>query len=868
MAFENDFPINSCLDLERARRRRGAASGHLLTILWASLLSWGLSLPALAITEQVSSIAPFSATPTPGEWYESDIRLAGAAGIEDLTGVGGNLETATPLPVGAVLLTTTADNNDKAEIGIQNDYGVASDIIDADLQLAYAYFKQASGNAFAAPTIKLAFFLTPCTSGDGDCFFQLIYEPTWNQPGQEGTSQAVPTGDWTTANIDQDNGLFWSTGGFGSINSGGGPPLRTLADWVANLDPAFLDASLVGVAVGVGTYNQDQVGYFDGVSLVTTGPIATDTTWDFDVVSAPSGFGVFVDFAAGGAGSVVQAGYTGVDGQDAADGTPVSVGGVDVALASEGTETDGTGIDHRDRGALAGGQALSDLARDFTFAFGEDLVLTLSNVPAGVYDWTGYFHDTDRDQGVATLALSTDGGATDVLGPNPFSHSLTDDPQRIESRRLRFYTDGLSDVVIRISNSDLPVPDVRPILDGFDLVEATPVPRLRIDVSAAQGPAPVQADFVGVDGLDASDGTPVLVSDIEISLASEGVESGGSGINGRDRGALDPSQELSDLARDFAFALGEALTLTLNGLDEGSYLWTGYFHDNAADQGGADISVSTDGGATFTVGPVPFAHSTGTNPAEVTAQEVAFEADGQSAVVIRISNPDLPSPSVRPILNGFELGVYARQNSTTYVDLFDSSKGFTPTQQLFVAVDLLDANSGSPIDLAVARLSISSSGTGGPATDGRDRGPLDPGAPWSDLVQDMVFGLGENLDLTFESLLPGSYVFTGVFHDINVDHGVGDLLASEDGGTTFSAGPNAYTHTTGPGPVNIGFGSIVFESNGVDPVVVRIANPDLPVPAIRPILNGFTIRVPEPSTGIGILTGVGLLAGLWRRRQR
>jgi hypothetical protein len=68
--------------------------------------------------------------------------------------------------------------------------------------------------------------------------------------------------------------------------------------------------------------------------------------------------------------------------------------------------------------------------------------------------------------------------------------------------------------------------------------------------------------------------------------------------------------------------------------------------------------------------------------------------------------------------------------------------------------------------------------------------------------------------------------------------------------------------------VNIGFGSIVFEANGVDPVVVRVANPDLPTPQVRPILNGFTIHLPEPSVGLGLLGGVGLLIGLARIRRR
>ena len=98
---------------------------------------------------------------------------------------------------------------------------------------------------------------------------QLVYEPTWNQPGSEGASVIVPADDWATVSITPDSGLFSQTGGFGQTNSAGGPPLKTLLDWSTTFDSQFLNAELVTVSVGVGTYNQGQTGYFDDVTIGT-----------------------------------------------------------------------------------------------------------------------------------------------------------------------------------------------------------------------------------------------------------------------------------------------------------------------------------------------------------------------------------------------------------------------------------------------------------------------------------------------------------------------------------------------------------------------------------------------------------------------
>ena len=158
--------------------------------------------------------------------------------------------------------------------------------------------------------------------------------------------------------------------------------------------------------------------------------------------------------------------------------------------------------------------------------------------------------------------------------------------------------------------------------------------------------------------------------------------------------------------------------------------------------------------------------------------------------------------------------------------------------------------------------------TGDSLLSGRDRGPLAPGAPWSALVRDFAFAWGEDLLVTIEGLEADSYVFTGFFHDSVVDQGEAELSASVDGGATFSVGPEYFIHSTGTDPDELGIASLVLESNGVDPLVVKISNPDLPAPSVRPILNGFVVYAPEPSFWLSLVSGIGLLAAVRRARRR
>ncbi len=219
-------------------------------------------------------VSSFAATPTAGQWYQSDVRTGGSASVVDLTGQGGNLENSQPLPVGAARLTTDSTNTAKAEVGVTGNYGAAGDIL-SSMQLAYSYYRHndPGTNAAAAPSLKLSFY-NAGYSGDG--FVTLVYEPNWNQPSNPGSSVNPPSDQWQSVSIDFTHGLFWQNGGFGQSNSAGGPPLKTLTDWLTAFDSTssngFSAADLVYIGMGVGSYNPGQTDYFDNVSVNFSNP--------------------------------------------------------------------------------------------------------------------------------------------------------------------------------------------------------------------------------------------------------------------------------------------------------------------------------------------------------------------------------------------------------------------------------------------------------------------------------------------------------------------------------------------------------------------------------------------------------------------
>jgi len=253
--------------------------------------SLGVTASEAQAQEIVTSFAPAGTTDT-GVWFENDVRAGGSASTEDLTSLGGNLENNQPLPSGAAKLTTDSTNEAKAEVAVIDGYGMPQAIL-SSLGIFYSYHKVANPdpghNPFAAPSVKLTFLNPVCDDPDsgGDCFGTLVYEPTWNHPGSIGSSSSVPIDEWIAVTIDDENGVFWWTGGFGEPNTAGGPPLRTLAEWNDEFSTDFGDSELFQISIGVGTFNQGQIGYFDDVQIVHDHDGSFDKSYDFEPQIGP-----------------------------------------------------------------------------------------------------------------------------------------------------------------------------------------------------------------------------------------------------------------------------------------------------------------------------------------------------------------------------------------------------------------------------------------------------------------------------------------------------------------------------------------------------------------------------------------------------
>lgn len=214
-------------------------------------------------------------------WGKTGTTGVATVGIVDLTGAGGTLGSGQPMGPDAVKLTTGGLNSYKAQIGIKGNFGNARTFLQ-DLDVGYFYFKDgdvANTNLAAAPSLKLK--ISGLFAGE------LVYEPYWNG--------SVPLNQWQEVSIDTNTGNgvpgsggWWWSGGLGQASSSAGPPIRSAGEWanLLNLENRFISE----IKIGVGTYNINQVVYFDAVRI-------GDTTYNFGrptpAVPEPTSLAIF-----------------------------------------------------------------------------------------------------------------------------------------------------------------------------------------------------------------------------------------------------------------------------------------------------------------------------------------------------------------------------------------------------------------------------------------------------------------------------------------------------------------------------------------------------------------------------------------------
>jgi hypothetical protein len=185
-------------------------------------------------------------------WSTADTNAGGSVNfIED---------TTSPLPSGALQLTTDATNTARAQY-MHTTNTALSDIT----ELNYST-KQVAGPAVADASYQLAVDLNGAADGG---FTTLVFEPYWNGTVIPGTWQS-----WDVA-----SGQLWSSKTFsdGSCNvqsGAGGPPFYSLSQLQADCP----NAVVTGFGVNIGTYNPNYNVEVDGVDF-------NGTTYDFEAVA-------------------------------------------------------------------------------------------------------------------------------------------------------------------------------------------------------------------------------------------------------------------------------------------------------------------------------------------------------------------------------------------------------------------------------------------------------------------------------------------------------------------------------------------------------------------------------------------------------
>ncbi len=215
-------------------------------------------------------------------WVETKQAGAGAGAVVSLVGQGGNLENNAPVGTGAAKLTTGSDTGDRYEVGIGGNFGSVGDFLNGG-SLSYDYYRGTSpSNNAAAPSIKLT--ISDGNTSHVDGYATFVYEPYWNINHPAAVNP--PSDTWTNVNITGSSGTFWHTAIYGEGSQAGSGNLgKSLTDWNSYFNFDLSDALIIGISIGIGTYNTDVTSYFDNV-LFKNGA-GLDLAYDFEVSVVP-----------------------------------------------------------------------------------------------------------------------------------------------------------------------------------------------------------------------------------------------------------------------------------------------------------------------------------------------------------------------------------------------------------------------------------------------------------------------------------------------------------------------------------------------------------------------------------------------------
>lgn len=368
---------------------------------------------------------------------------------------------------------------------------------------------------------------------------------------------------------------------------------------------------------------------------------------------------------------------------------------------------------------------------------------------------------------------------------------------------------------------------------------------------------PTQTGFLG---LTTAGGTFASTSGaggtVTLSLASNG------GITSRDRGALDASQPLSDIGRDFVFGNRNAgatfLDVTVADLAPGAYTVTSFHHDrNGSSAFDIDVDVNTGGG--FMDGAT-VSRSFGVNPAggvasgsfdinatgsDVTLRLVA-STNGHLINALTIVPTDIQPLNVDIGLNGHDIqpGFVSFERGSSAGNDDEVQTYFTP----------LGVNDTVTVTLDSANVFRDRTTTGNPV-----------GGSLGDLAESFFARQGEVL-LTLSDLEAGDYEITTFHHDSQTNHG-GILLGLTDANGIVADLGLDIDPSFGTNPVQVFSNTIAFTANGFDDVVLRFfEGPNSPASIV---INGFTLQanadIPEP-TSLALISLAG--AAMLRRHRR